>query len=182
MEISTWISFADTIITAFSLGFTIYIAIIANKRFDSEKTMKGYFIEELKIIRLKEEELFQMIISDCISPNRLKLEAGALDIKISDFMSLLNEQYGFNKLYLESFQWKYIKLFSDDEEYNVNYKYDKNFKFSNDKVLQISNYRNKELYLFNRLALEINNSKKVSRKNHPNIRTLVPRYNGEYIF
>ena len=94
----SWISIINTFIALSGLGITFYIANTVNKKLDSERILKNHLMEEVKSLRLYEEEIFRYIIkNEHLRPRYLKSQLGVLDTRISDIMNLLNKRVDIKK-------------------------------------------------------------------------------------
>lgn len=154
-----WLGIIDTGISLLGWAITLYIAVSISRKLDSERTLKNHFIDEVKIIREREETIFQYIIANNIKPQQLKSMMGNLNTNVGDLMNLLRNQYGIDDGFLNAFQWKYSQLITDDDDFTSNFKDDKKFNFKPQLLKDFSNYRADKLKLFNDLIVEINNAK-----------------------
>lgn len=157
----SWISIINTFIALSGLGITFYIANTVNKKLDSERILKNHLMEEVKSLRLYEEEIFRYIIkNEHLRPRYLKSQLGVLDTRISDIMNLLNKQYGIQNSFLDDYQWKYSRIIIDDETFTSCFRDDIEFSFQPQLIKDYSNHRSNCMHLFNDLIVEINNAKR----------------------
>ncbi len=158
-----WLSVIDTFIALSGWIITVIIAIRINGKLDSERTLKNHFIDEVKEIRDYEESIFRYVIDNSIKPQRLKSMMGNLNTRVSDLMSLLENQYNIQNGFLNAFQWKYSQIISDDDDYTNNFREDREFSFNHNLIKNYTNYRVDKLRLFNDLIVNINKAKSVRR-------------------
>tara|TARA_R110002167_G_scaffold71696_9_gene202210 strand:+ start:7667 stop:8161 length:495 start_codon:yes stop_codon:yes gene_type:complete len=127
---------------------------LTNKRY-----LKDHLIQEVKDLRSEYKKFLNDLYGGKLKPQQVLPWFKLMNIKTQDTMDLIHQRYGVDKDTLKNYQIELRNLVTEQEEFNENYKENKNIKLRESSFRDLLIFQQENNSKFNKLIIDVNDKK-----------------------
>lgn len=153
MKVSDWISIVSIVVNA---GLALFVVWRVQKSVANSRTLKDYFIEEVKDLRDEVKTLVIDLQKEDLRPKDMISSFNLISIRINDVLKLCAEKYGIKTDILEAYQLEMRDVVTNSNEYIQVYRSNNIFTLENMEKSRILNIHKRNSKFFDKIIIDIN--------------------------
>lgn len=135
-------------------GIAIWLGCVIRNKIESEKLLKNYLVNDILEIRKEYRNLCDSVKTGGIKPKKAKSDLSNISTHITDLMHLILSKYKtVDKNFLMPYQLDISQIITEDDNYILSFKENKEFIVSQQTMDAISAFEKNNNHLFNDLIL-----------------------------
>jgi len=145
-------------ILAIVINSILAIWIVRNlqKNLTNKRFLKDHLIQEIKDLRIEYKNFLNDLNSGYIKPKKVAPWFKLMNIKVQDTMEIVSDKYKIEKSYLSNYQIELRDLVTELDEFNSNYKENKQLKLESQSLRELIKFQQENNSKFNEIIIKIN--------------------------
>lgn len=150
----------DVLAIIVNSALAYWIVKTIQNKLTNKRVLKDHFISEIKDLRLDYDECVKSAYAGTLEPKNITRWFKIENIKKNHLLKYLGDIYGVEIRDLNKFHVELRELFTNSPEYTANYRGNVPLLFSISTKREIDKLNIKYYHVFNKIIIEINDSKK----------------------